>query len=179
MINIGKKKTIIAVVIAVVMLSTGFSIYKFRGNSSSTSGSDTGGINFNPPTEQEKQSAEAHKEEVAKQAEFEDNPPASSRTKSVTPVISSWGQNPETKSVEVTGYIGTIYESGGTCKVTLTKEDKNVTETTTSQKDVNRTSCPAAVIPASNLSPGQWSATLTYTSSTAQGTSSAVLVTVK
>ncbi|HLG91154.1 MAG TPA: hypothetical protein VI336_03305 [Candidatus Saccharimonadales bacterium] len=120
-----------------------------------------GYINLNPPTEQDKQDAEANKKSLA-----EDRPspaPSSNGKKEVTPIITS------VSSSEVKAYVPGIFEDGGKCTATATRGSQTETASSNGFADVSKTSCA----PLKNLSiPGAgWSVVVSYSSSTSQGKS--------
>lgn len=131
-----------------------------------------GGINYGPPTEQEKKETEEFKK---KQSEENQNKTITETTpgqiKQVTPIVSSWGQNPQTKDVRVVGFVPGIYEDSGTCTFTLQNNAKKVTKTTTSSKDAQTTSCGAVTVPYAELGPGNWNIMLSYSSASSAGNS--------
>lgn len=180
-----KNKQIIrlATVIGVVLLLTlSFWGVKTKNNRADTPGDVTAQnptINFEPATEEEKAQAEQHKEDLSKRIEQEQNTPPQAGEKAVTPIISSWGQNPDTNNLEVAAFIPEVYEEGGTCTLTLVKSTTTVTKSSTAQKDVNRTSCVPFVIPRSELEAGDWIASVHYASAAAQGVSNKQTISVK
>ena len=134
-----------------------------------TPSSDTDEINYDPPTSQEKAETEEFKEGLGEQAA----PPATPSTtnsakKSVTPIMTSWSASP---NVEVRGYVPGINEEGGTCTLTLTKSGQKVTESKEATPDAKTVSCGLISIARTRLTPGAWSATLSYSSASSEGTS--------
>lgn len=127
-------------------------------------------VNYNPATEQEKADSEQHKKELEQKAKQEQAGPQLG-VKSVIPIISSWGQAPDQKDLEVAAFIPGSYEDGGTCTLTLVKAGAVITKTTAGHKDVNRTSCARFIVPYGELTTGTWEATVGYGSATAKGTS--------
>lgn len=77
---------------------------------------------------------------------------------------------------EARGYISNVLEEGGTCTATYVKGDSKVIGTSIGFIDVNKTTC--APVSVSGLSPGEWTAVLSYKSSTASGSSGAQTVSV-
>ncbi|OGL30394.1 hypothetical protein A3F37_00770 [Candidatus Saccharibacteria bacterium RIFCSPHIGHO2_12_FULL_41_12] len=131
-----------------------------------------GGINYGPPTEQEKKETEQFKEKQAaenRNSTITESTPG--QIKPVTPIISSWGQNPQTKDVRVVGFVPGIYEAGGICTFTMQNNAKKVTKTTTASKDAQTTSCGAVTFPYGELSAGTWNITLNYSSASSTGNS--------
>lgn len=153
---------------------------KFFGNDSTIKDRPgVGEINYDPPTDQEIEETQENKQNVIDRVEQEKNPPSSPSNKSVTPVLSFWGQDPDTKNVEASGFISEIYEDGGICTLTLKMSGGAVTKSGSAIKDVNRTSCTPISIARTELRPGQWEITLSYKSSSSSGTSVARMLEVK
>lgn len=126
------------------------------------------GINYAPPTEEEKKAGDQVKDGQNQPT----TPPATpGQKKSVTPVITSWGYNAITQQAEVSGYVGGIIENGGTCTLTLEKSGQKVTESKAAIADAQTTSCGLITVARNRLSPGNWTATLSYSSDNAEGTS--------
>ncbi len=137
-----------------------------------TPSSNGTGINYGPPTKQEKEETQAHKDSLGQN----DNsgttaPPSSGQKKSVTPVISSWGQNLQTQDVEISGYVAGVFEEGGTCTATLSKDNQKVSESKQATINAQNVSCGFISISRSKLSAGNWIVTLAYSSGSAQGNS--------
>jgi hypothetical protein len=135
-------------------------------------------INFNPPTKQETQETDQHKAQLEQQANnAQNNTSAGAGSKTVTPVIASWGQNPD-KSLSITAFVPEVYEDGGTCTLSLSVGNKTLTKTSTAHKDINRTSCDAFTFAYSEISSGTWNASVQYSSPSASGQSNKQAITV-
>ncbi len=131
-------------------------------------------INFNPPTEEDKQDVVQHKQELVNQQQVQNN---TKPTGNVTPIITDAGFYDG--QVEVRSFISGIYESGGTCTVILTKGSAQVTKEGKSSKGATTTDCPPVIIPKSELNPGIWNVHVSYSSGAAQGNSETKTVEVK
>lgn len=131
-----------------------------------------GTVDYGPPSEADQQVAEDHKEDLINP---ETPPPINSGEKrQVTPLITYADQT------EVNAFVPGIYESGGTCTLTLSKGDIKTTKEAQAIKDATTTRCPNFILTSSDFSStGSWSATVSYGSPTAQGTSSAQVFEVK
>jgi len=131
--------------------------------STSTSTTPTNTTNLNPPTAEDKQAVDEHKETIS-------NPPASTSTKTVTPIIVD--ANEYDGQVEIRSFVPGIFENGGTCTATLKMGSLTVTKSASANADATTTNCTKFVIPASEFSSkGTWSATISYNSANYQGTS--------
>lgn len=136
-----------------------------------------GKINFEPPTEEELQATEAHKDSLAQQNPPPPQPNPSTGKISVKPIITIAEQYES--NVEVSSYVGEVFEEGGVCKLRLTRNGATVERTTTGIKDVSKTVCPTFSVPVSELGKGNWNASMIYESGTAQGTSDSKTIKVE
>jgi hypothetical protein len=80
--------------------------------------------------------------------------------------------------VSVDGFVPSVVESTGTCTLVLTKDGTTVTTSVPGTPSVSTTSCGGAVVPGSELSPGTWTAVLSYESPTSSASAEPVEVTV-
>lgn len=140
---------------------------------------DASGINYGPPTEEEIEETEDFKDSLPGQTTPPPTPPPAGQKKTVTPIISSWGQVPDTKAVEVSGYINNLLENGGTCTAALALNGQTVTASRSATANAQNTSCGFISIDRSQLSPGTWTVTLSYSSATAEGSSQSVALEVQ
>ncbi|MCA0146215.1 hypothetical protein [Blastococcus sp. LR1] len=88
------------------------------------------------------------------------------------------GWNPAVGAVEVDGHLTVVGTGDATCTLTLTRAGTSVTATVPATPDVNTTWCGGASVPGSQLSPGPWSAVLSYRSGTSTASSEPVEVVV-
>ncbi len=89
---------------------------------------------------------------------------------SVTPILSRWDGG--TDPVEVAGYVQGVFEDGGTCTYTFTKDSQSFSRTSVGFQDATHTSCaPVDISKSSFPQTGTWQVTLKYKSSTSVGTS--------
>lgn len=147
------------------------------------SGADSqGGINYDPPTQEERQATEKHKESIAN-GQSDEPETDEGVMQSVTPFItvaSQFNDAQHGNRIEVRAYIPKIVQSGGTCTVTLKQDDQTVSRQVSAQADAQTTVCDAAMIPRGEFpSGGTWSATVEYKSSNAQGVSDTMQVEIQ
>jgi hypothetical protein len=178
-----KRYRVWILVVIVMGLLVGASIVEYQRShqsekSAAVSPSPSPTINYGPPTKQEIADSEEHKKELEQARQ---NQPSTTPgvQKSVGPVISSWGQDPGSKDLEIAAFVPGIYEDGGTCILTLTKAGVVLTKTTAGHKDVNRTSCEPFTIAQDELTTGAWKAVIHYDSVTASGSSNQEMINVK
>jgi hypothetical protein len=93
-------------------------------------------------------------------------------------VLTYAGFEQSTGTVQANGFVAGVLEDGGTCTLTLTKGDDEVTATSTAAADATTTSCGLLETPA-GLDAGTWDAVLAYSSTDAEGTSAALEVVVR
>jgi cytoskeletal protein RodZ len=121
------------------------------------------GIRYEPPTDEEKQQAEDHKDDLAQQ---NNNPAPAPSTpnakKSVTPVITNVDNS------GLRGYVPGVIEDGGTCTATAKSGSATVTKTSSGFANVSYTQC-APITWDSQLASGTWEFTLSYQSAKAEG----------
>jgi len=172
-----KNKKIIILTVAGLIVLGGILVYAFNRNASTPNNGD--GINYGPPTEQELKDTEANKNNVIKRQELEKNwkTPNPSEVKKVTPIITSYGQSGN--SVEIAARVPSVFEDGGQCTLIMTKNGKSVKSTRNGSKNVSEVTCGFIQIHNSKLSPGDWTAQVSYDSPTAKGVSSSRTIRVR
>ncbi len=130
-----------------------------------------------PATAEEKAEAENHKDDLVKQMNDEAAGPESG-TRSVTPVITAINQNGT--EITVNAYVGNVFEDGGTCSLTATKNGNTVSKTSQAFANATTTDCaPLRLERASFNEAGEWNFIIKYTSSSSQGSSATKVFTVK
>ena len=77
--------------------------------------------------------------------------------------------NATSSAVEAGGYVSGVLEMEGRCTLTLTARGTTRTATSAAEPDATTMSCGSLSVPGSDLSPGTWTAVLTYESGTARG----------
>lgn len=169
----SNKKLLIIVICIVLVLGAGaiYLITRKSNNSSqpSTTTNQTETINLDPPTEADKQRVEDNKQRIIEDSN-KTNSQATSGLKQVMPVITYAEQYKE--QVEVGSYVGGVFEDGGTCTATFSQGSSSFTRSSTGVKGSNNVNCPMITAKASDFpSKGTWNVTLSYSSSTASGSS--------
>lgn len=129
-------------------------------------------INYGPPTQQEKDAAQVHKDQLANQS-VSSNSSSSTGIKQVTPIITSI--NPDGASVYA--YVLGVFEEGGTCTAVAQKGSTTITGQSAGFQNSNYTSCYPISF-STPLTKGSWSVTVNYSSSTAKGSSNPYPVTL-
>lgn len=177
--KVSKKVLFGALAIILVIAFAGWYFFLQGDNSSTEAPLDTNEINYGPPTEAEKEASEAAKNAIIEaQNEQRNQGSSSSNKKQVNVIISSWGQNPDDKSMEINGFVSGVIENGGTCSLSLKKDNKTVTASRKSIADAQVTTCGLIVIKHAKLSVGTWQAVLRYESPKSRGTSTPINVEV-
>ncbi|HMS49848.1 MAG TPA: hypothetical protein PKA02_00210 [Candidatus Saccharibacteria bacterium] len=128
------------------------------------------GTNLDPPTKEEKSETEAHKKELEQSTQPTNT--SENGKKQVTPFITGADKQ------EISAYVSGIFEEGGTCTATLTKDGKTLTKTSKGFGNVSYTSCEPIEVSGS-LENGTWSVIVSYSSGTAGGKSEAKVFTVE
>lgn len=93
-------------------------------------------------------------------------------------VLTFAGFDESTGTVQANGFAAGVLEDGGTCTLTLTRGDDEVTATSTGTADASTTSC-GLLETEPGLAAGTWDAVLTYESDAAEGRSQSVEVSVR
>ena len=129
-------------------------------------------VNLNPATDQQKQQSQNAKDAIVAQQDQQAQKAAdtSGAKSAVTPVIT------HADSSVVNGYISGVFEDGGTCTATFTENGDTKSFTSAGFENVSVTNCPP--IHLSGLSSGSWTLVLSYSSSTASGSSASQTVSV-
>lgn len=161
------------IVTVVLLLVVGAFLYASKVNSrnnatSQTTADDASKINLDPPTEQEKQDTEDHKQDIVDKQNNPSPPPPQPGGRTITVAITDAGQyGPE---VEVRAYTADVYETGGVCTFTFSKDGTTITKKTDGIKDARTTICTTLTVPRSEFpGEGEWLLEVAYSSSTAQG----------
>ena len=127
-------------------------------------------INYNPPTQADIQQTDELKNSVT-------NPPKVVTTtdnskKKVTPMISN------ADSKHVSAYVLGVFEEGGTCTATVTQGSLIFSRTSKGFENSSYTQCtPIDISTGGIIETQKWSLTVSYNSSTAEGTSSVATIT--
>jgi hypothetical protein len=157
--RIGKKKIIIGLVV-VVLAGGGTAVWALTRNDNPKP-LKVGEVNYGPPTKAEKKETDEHK----KQLEDDQNNQSTDSKPKIGVVITYLSKT------EARGYATGVFEDGGTCTLTLTKGSAKITGTSTGIMDVNKTTCGPISIDQNQLTPGDWTAVLSYSSASGSGSS--------
>jgi hypothetical protein len=150
---------------AVKLATPASSTTKAAGSTSST-------INYGPPTTAEQAESDAANS-IGRAAQ--NNQTTNPTNTTINPVIVTDSQNSPGQSLNVTSYVNGVIENGGTCTLTLTKSgSQTITQSGSGSADASYTDCPAFTVPFSkfNNQTGNWQLTLSYSSSSASGSTS-------
>jgi hypothetical protein len=137
-------------------------------------------VNLQPPTAEDKKETDEHKQEVAKD---QNQPPAPAPTTAdnriaVVPFVTFAGQ--EGGDANVSGYVSEVFEDGGTCTATFTKDSLTVVQQSQGFKDYRNTNCAPIVAPRAKFTQaGTWTVVLSYDSPTAHGSSQSRTLTIE
>lgn len=166
-------KAVIATLVTATVAAGGVGTYALVHNGAPQNPeTPTPAVVDGPSKDQERQEAEAHKDEVVKEQQESKKTTTTTDKKTVTPVIVN------ASSSGVSGYSPGVVEDGGTCTWTFIKGSLKVTKTVIGVANVSNSTCPYLSLSKSDLpEPGDWKVTLAYSSSTASGTSAEGTVT--
>jgi hypothetical protein len=148
----------------------------FADKPATTSPTSSDGVNYGPPTEEEKQEASAFKDSIGNGSTAPSPSSTGSSKTAVTPVITSWGYTSD--AAQVSSYVQGVIEGGGTCTLTLSKAGQKVSELKSASANAQNTACGLISIAGSRLSSGSWSGVISYDSASSQGVSQTVTIEV-
>lgn len=130
--------------------------------------SSAGGINYGPPTEEEKTAGDERKKEILKEEQNTD-PKPSVQTKTATVIVTDAGQYDDT--IEVRAFIPDHYQDG-TCTITFRQGNHDITKESPAYRDASTTICTNPMIQRSEFpAGGDWQVSVAYTSADAKGQS--------
>jgi hypothetical protein len=170
--SIWRNKYLLYSVLVLIIIIAGavFALWPKTKDVSPTSTSGASKINYNPPTSQDKQDVQSHKQDLSQSPASA--PPITSGKKQITPVIINADQS------GVNAQISGIFEDNGTCtaRAVFGSSSNTVTKSSAGFGNASYTNCT----PISwSLSAGTWTVTVSYSSPTSSGTSSPTTVEVK
>lgn len=184
-----RKKSVkkrLLIILAVVLLLTGIVLVLHVTNiitlpflRSASNDSKDSGINYGPPTEEEKKAGDETKNTDQSKPLTANPSPNTPAKQPVTPVIVNIGQEDDTKNVTARGLIPGIFESGGICTLILTKAGQSVSGSNPAVVDAQSITCGQLEVDRAKLSSGTWSAVISYTSGTYEGKSNETKVEVQ
>lgn len=162
----SKRKLVIIVAVAVIaVFLVGIFIYTNRTKKSAAV-TDSQTINYEPATDEEKKQAEDTKEKIVMQQEAQQNKPATPSTQktAIKPTITNTTDS-------INAYVNGIFEEGGVCTATFTKDGVTLSKTSAGFQNVSYTQCAPMNLESGFLSAGKWSVTVRYSSDKSEGTS--------
>lgn len=156
-----------AIVLVIIAAIGGGTLYKNHNDSTSATTEKQATVNYEPATEEEKQQVDENKDRIVKENESANTPPKTTSTgkKAVVPTITN-------TSGSINAYVSGIFEEGGTCTATFTKDGTTLAKSSAGFQNVSYTQC-APISISGFLSPGRWSVVLAYISADSEGTSAA------
>lgn len=163
-----KRNILLASLVGILLIGGGFFVWQARQKpaamAAETPSQSMNDINYNPPTNEEKEATEERKDEIIKEQEKEreekETPPSTNNI-TVTIVRPSPGQTTQGEALNIRTVIdGT---SSGTCNISLTKTGQpTITKTFPVVFDVSSATCENADIPLSDFGEeGEWQLSIT------------------
>ncbi len=183
----SRRKVLIILVCTLLLASILFMLEKTaiinlyeRPRDTDTSASTGNPIGYGPPTAEDLEAVEKNKDRLIDEQERAQNQNSQTlqtgdRIK-VTPMIGYIES--DTRGVRANGFISTMIEEGGTCTFTLSRQGTAVEASHESLADAQSTVCGLMEIGMSRLSPGNWTATISYSSDRYAGVSEEKMITV-
>ena len=183
-----KHKKKIIIIVAIIFFAFIFSFVLIKKNSqnniqqSGTVGEETK-INLNPPTQEDLKRAEENKQAIENRDQLIENQKNQNSSpgaiKTVKPVITYAGQYGQ--QVEVGGYVGDLFEDGGTCTAKFSKDGATpFSKSVQATKNANSVDCPVMIAKNDEFqTKGTWSVVVSYVSPNSTGYSDARTIEVK
>jgi len=171
--NRAKKVWLACVSLVIVLSLAGFFTYRHfsADQKAPTAEAPVNQINYDPPTEEEKQETENQKDQIINNTPTETSVDTAGK-KVVKPVIASADKS------GASAYITGIFEEGGTCTATYTHDNDKITTTSTGFQNSNYTSCaPLTLQSPLNIS-GNWELVVSYSSNQSAGSSAPQVIKV-
>ncbi len=185
------KVFIAGAIIVAILIVAGFFAYAyvskswpFRSNTDTTQqAGDNQSINYDKPTEQEiKEGQDAKKNIVEEEKPTEPNQSAPDQKQKKTPVdVGISYADVSDGRLEIRAFTNGVIEGTGTCTAAVVfagAPAKRVTKSSQAFIDTSSTLCRPIYIPTSELRPGTWKVTVTFSSPDHEGTSDSVEVKV-
>lgn len=171
----SKNKLMLGTIVGLFVILIGAMLYYLfiKKEVDSTGIDPVNTINYSSPSEEELKETEDFKQKQQAQSDDPNFPPSN-----VTPIISYIGQYDA--AIEASAFVSSIIEDGGTCTLLVTRNDIKISKTISARKDAQTTKCDLFMFPTNELpTKGEWSATISYKSTTSSGTSEVMKFEVK
>lgn len=165
--KVSRRVIVLTVLIAIAVIVGGLLTYRtLNDNSPASSKKSSEGIDYSPATKEDQKESDQHKDSSADKENQE--PPTGST--SVMPIIVDASQYSD--QIEVRAYVSGIIEDNGTCTIKFTKGTLTVTKEVKGVADATTTRCTNLDVSRGEFSEaGEWTATVAYASSKANGNS--------
>ena len=167
-----KKPIILLAIIGVLLVGAVVAVWM----ATTQNKGDGSGINYNPPTQEQKDAGQQTKEDNNKPQVGTDGgsspatPTGSDGKKAVTPTIVDAGSYDQ--NVEVRALVPGITESDGTCTAELTQGSLRVSKSSAATPSASSTQCAMITFSQAEFSSkGTWSLVVTYSSKESSGRS--------
>lgn len=175
-----KNKYVLIGLIVLLIAGSGYFVFAKRKSASidTTNQGKASPINYDPPTAEDAQRADDNKQRIVEREEkLREQQTNTEGKRTVKPVITYAGQYGQ--SVEVGGYVNT-FENDGTCTATFTQGSKRIAKSVTAVRGANSMDCPVMSVDTVEFNPkGTYEVVVSYSSSSATGTSDARQVEIK
>ncbi len=182
----NNKKNVLAIIIVLILIGLGVYAYiSIRGID--TEHQENGGINYDPPSEEERQAGDKQKARISedndsKAQNNEDSSSAANNSESKDKQPASViivDANQYNDVVEARAFISDYFQKG-TCTFTFTQNELVFTKETEAYTDARTTNCRNLSTPVSDFpNAGEWRLVVTYESDNAKGKSDSRALTIK
>lgn len=160
------KKLLITLVIIVLGLGSYVAYAMFSASRQSSTREFHDSINYEPPTDEQKEAGDKRKEEMISKEDDATNPSGDDQSRDI--LVSYSALNQADGQLLVRALIGAV-ANDGTCTLTLIKGEMMVTKTAGTQSGPSSSTCKGFNVPVSELSSGEWTAQLQVQVGTRQG----------
>lgn len=152
------KKIVILILLVTLLLAAGVGVYRYATKDSDTNDdmvSEVNTVNYEPPTEEEKEAGDKQKETIVNTESENDNLPESAEV-----VIVDSSQYDD--EIEVRAFVANVIKDG-TCTITFLKDGNMIEKSVPAYADASTTPCIALTLPRSEFGEsGEWKLVVEY-----------------
>ena len=168
---LNRHKKLLVTGVTLVFLFGGLGVWYLQSQNNDSPAPTPNGqqtINYAPATESEKKENQSNKDRIVEEQQNQTSDPTNpSQKKTVSPTITNASMS------GINAYVSGIFEEGGNCTATFTKDAMTLTKSSIGFQNASYTQCAPIDISGGFLSSGKWSVKVTYSSAQAEGTSAA------
>lgn len=172
------KKIILIAGVVVLLIRCGIFVYS-RSSQDVPVDNWQDGVNYQPPTEDEKAAGDEKKKEIVEEQDRQTTQTQQNPTTKNNVNVAITDASQYENIIEVRSFVPS-YSQDGTCTLKFTQGSRTFTRTTPGYKDVSSTVCPAVEVPVSEFpNSGEWQVVVSFESTNAKGQSDARIFSVE